>query len=380
MIVPAKVKRIAVLRRLTQGIGLLLGLAGVAVPAMTHIVFPGLHCHACPLSVTICPVGILQSLIKTGLPLYPLAFVALYGVVLGRWWCGWVCPFGLVNDMCAEAGKPNRTRQTVFLVAGAVSGAAFVLISLFTSIGWLSVVTLTISVSSLVAFFIPAAGASPAKHGLSRVLVPVAFLLFTFLFPVLLVFSGANPVLLAAGIAGAALLLSGSIIYFIKRKKSFFLKYSVLFLTLGFAVIGGDTFFCKLCPSAAASAAIPYAAIEPAFIPGGMYIAKLGILAVTVCMMLLISRFFCRFLCPLGALLGLTNKVSLLKIIRDPGCDVADKSVCSYACIRSCIMGIKTIAQKRILTQTDCIKCGKCIEACPHGFLHFSTRTEKAQP
>jgi ferredoxin len=34
-------------------------------------------------------------------------------------------------------------------------------------------------------------------------------------------------------------------------------------------------------------------------------------------------------------------------------------------------MGIKDIHKQRVLTQTDCIKCGKCIQSCPNSHLHY---------
>ena len=95
-----KAPRLRLLRRGTQSLGLLLGLLGFTGIGMTHLIFPGLHCYSCPLAVTICPIGLVQNLVANGtVPFYWLGFVALYGLLLGRGWCGWFCPFGTLNDL-----------------------------------------------------------------------------------------------------------------------------------------------------------------------------------------------------------------------------------------------------------------------------------------
>lgn len=167
------------------------------------------------------------------------------------------------------------------------------------------------------------------------------------------------------------LVMGSGMILYLKIKKAFILKFIIFILTIGLAVFALDTLFCKLCPSAAISASLPYLIINPDFVPGTMYWIKLGILFFIVFCLLAISRFFCRYICPVGAFLGLTNKISFLKITRDKGCDTADKKICKYACLKSCVMGITDIHKQQVLTQTDCIKCGKCIESCPHSHLHF---------
>jgi len=74
---------------------------------------PGLHCYSCPSSVLACPVGSLQSIvaadgflagIATGRAdalavLAVLGFLLAIGFVAGRVACGWVCPFGFLQDL-----------------------------------------------------------------------------------------------------------------------------------------------------------------------------------------------------------------------------------------------------------------------------------------
>ncbi len=62
---------------------------------------PGLNCYACPYAVTACPIGSLQYFVAYGrlhLAPYILGFLALLGTIFGRFICGWICPFGLLQD------------------------------------------------------------------------------------------------------------------------------------------------------------------------------------------------------------------------------------------------------------------------------------------
>lgn len=70
---------------------------------------PGLNCHSCPTSLFSCPLGILQNVmasfkvypLKIILPpfFYVVGFFLLFGIALGRFVCGWLCPFGLIQDL-----------------------------------------------------------------------------------------------------------------------------------------------------------------------------------------------------------------------------------------------------------------------------------------
>lgn len=70
---------------------------------------PGLNCYSCPASTTSCPIGSLQQLfggIRPALEsgqfyfgLYVVGFMGVMGGVLGRAVCGWLCPFGLIQDL-----------------------------------------------------------------------------------------------------------------------------------------------------------------------------------------------------------------------------------------------------------------------------------------
>ncbi len=63
---------------------------------------PGLNCYSCPGAIGSCPIGSLQAAagtVKYGFSLYIIGFISLIGVLFGRLICGWVCPFGLFQDL-----------------------------------------------------------------------------------------------------------------------------------------------------------------------------------------------------------------------------------------------------------------------------------------
>ncbi len=63
---------------------------------------PGMNCYSCPGAVASCPIGALQALLNQNgfqIPFGVLGFFFLFGSLLGRTICGWLCPFGLVQDL-----------------------------------------------------------------------------------------------------------------------------------------------------------------------------------------------------------------------------------------------------------------------------------------
>lgn len=62
--------------------------------------FPGLNCYACPLARFSCPMGTFQHFIGLRtIPYYVLGFIGVIGVSLGRFICGWICPFGFFQEL-----------------------------------------------------------------------------------------------------------------------------------------------------------------------------------------------------------------------------------------------------------------------------------------
>lgn len=75
---------------------------------------PGLNCYSCPGALGACPIGALQASL-TGrtnkFPAYVLGFLLLFGALFGRLVCGWLCPFGLVQDLLHKIPFPKKLRR-----------------------------------------------------------------------------------------------------------------------------------------------------------------------------------------------------------------------------------------------------------------------------
>lgn len=81
-------------------------------------------------------------------------------------------------------------------------------------------------------------------------------------------------------------------------------------------------------------------------------------------MNLVIPRFFCRVLCPLGAMLGVLSRFSIWRIERDP-----DKCTDCGLCLKGCEGACDPQTQLR---KSECFVCFNCIEDCPHDALSFA--------
>ena len=63
---------------------------------------PGLNCYSCPGALGSCPIGSLQAVLdssKFTFSCYIFGFLMIFGSLFGRFICGWLCPFGFVQDM-----------------------------------------------------------------------------------------------------------------------------------------------------------------------------------------------------------------------------------------------------------------------------------------
>jgi polyferredoxin len=254
--------KLATGRRITQGLGIVLGLFGATGIGMTHILFPGLHCYACPWAVTVCPIGLAQNLVIFGtVPFFWLGAMVVYGLAAARGFCGWFCPFGTLNDLLSF--RRRRIRSSL-------------------------------------------------SYG----------------------------------------------------------KFLVLLGTLLGAWALTDTIFCKLCPAASIEASLPYLFLGVAKV-NGPFLVHMATLGASILGMVLVARFWCRYACPMGAVLSLFNRVSLLHLWWNR----AECTACG-ACVSSCPMGIDP---RREHDGHNCIKCGACADACaPESLrLRYGLRRER---
>lgn len=229
---------------------------------------PVLNCYSCPGALTSCPIGSIQASIAGKgfhFPKYAVGLVILFGILAGRWFCGYLCPFGFFQDLVYKIPVPKRR-----LVGKAVK-----------VISYLRYVILAV---------------------------------FVFLLPF-----------------------------------AFKDKFGVT-----------DPYFCKyICPSGLLFGALPLMAVNEALrnAAGVLFANKLAIALLVTVLSSFIFRPFCRFICPLGALLGMCNPISFygLKINKE-------KCVNCGVCERTCKFGIPTYKKPN---SPDCIRCNECLKACP---------------
>ena len=73
---------------------------------------PGLNCYSCPAAGAACPIGALQSVEngnKYHISYYVMGFLLITGAFLGRFVCGFLCPFGFFQDLLYKIRVKKRT-------------------------------------------------------------------------------------------------------------------------------------------------------------------------------------------------------------------------------------------------------------------------------
>ena len=150
-----------------------------------------------------------------------------------------------------------------------------------------------------------------------------------------------------------------------------YVKYvvlAVMVVLLPIAAVNGAgmsvPYFCKyICPQGALEGAIPLSVVSSSIRAalGKLFTWKSIVLLAVIAASVFFYRPFCKWLCPLGAFYALFNRVSLLHM------QVINwKCVSCGTCARVCKMDVD-------ITQTpdhsECIRCGMCITACPTGAI-----------
>lgn len=77
---------------------------------------PGLNCYSCPGAVASCPLGTLQNALSSvsyRIPMYIFGILLLFGLFLGRVICGFLCPFGLLQDLLYKLPLPKIKKNRV---------------------------------------------------------------------------------------------------------------------------------------------------------------------------------------------------------------------------------------------------------------------------
>ena len=77
-----------------------------------QVCVPGLNCYSCPGAVGACPIGSLQAVLsggRRGFSYYVTGTILLFGVIFGRLICGFLCPFGFIQDLLYKIRCRKRT-------------------------------------------------------------------------------------------------------------------------------------------------------------------------------------------------------------------------------------------------------------------------------
>ena len=79
-----------------------------------YVCVPGLNCYSCPGAAGACPVGAFQAVIgssKFRFSYYITGILILFGVLLGRFICGFLCPFGWFQELLHKIPSPKLSTK-----------------------------------------------------------------------------------------------------------------------------------------------------------------------------------------------------------------------------------------------------------------------------
>lgn len=365
---------------------------------------PVLNCYGGPLSVFACPIGSFQQIIGIHqIPWLPIGVFLLVGIVVGRMACGWVCPFGLWQDLLnkipLDRGRKSWLSFTLIALIGALvaAGLTAILKTQWWRVflyGWLPFTLVALLFSRLGNRDIPAKmwlGGFVASIGLALLVwlrLGASFgVVVGVVAMVLLSLTGRWFAAIAAAIAALFVVLIGptfhlgplagpalaivcavalaAIVLLLDRVAEVtlpatFLKFAfLLIVALVVAYKTGEPWFCKLCPQGTLEAGIPLVLWDPQGglrnLVGWLYFVKIGILLLVVLASISIKRPFCRLICPIGALYSVFNKFSLMHLKVSATCKTCER------CTKVCPMDIEV---HRNANQLECIRCLECKYAC----------------
>jgi polyferredoxin len=152
-----------------------------------------------------------------------------------------------------------------------------------------------------------------------------------------------------------------------KYRAEKYLRYTkymmlIVFVFLTSLLIG--FIFTDICPVGMLVGTFPILLLNPGkFVPNYFFPVALVIFILFIVLIFIIERGWCRYFCPVGALLGPFNKVSMLHI-------QVNTKECTHCnvCSNICPMGIDVPNMHR---DPECILCGKCVTECPKKHITF---------
>ncbi len=140
-----------------------------------------------------------------------------------------------------------------------------------------------------------------------------------------------------------------------------YLKYVVLAVTAAMAWITGELWITPYDPFNALGHLADFNELLTSYLVGFI------VLVITLLGSIVYDRFFCKYLCPAGALYGLIGKASPYAVrVEEDACIHCGK------CSRACPMNIDVMnAKNGKVTSAECINCNECVNVCPvQGAIH----------
>jgi len=137
-------------------------------------------------------------------------------------------------------------------------------------------------------------------------------------------------------------------------------KYGVLGILIALVILTGQPIFQDIDP------------FRALFNLDFRWGVPLAFLIVVLAASLIVGFPFCKYVCPLGAFLGLLQPLSLFKIRFSSSC--TNCKVCStVACDYGAIEPGETCPT---INQRECVRCGECLSRCPGGAISFTAKRE----
>ncbi len=134
-----------------------------------------------------------------------------------------------------------------------------------------------------------------------------------------------------------------------------YLKFVVLGVTVAMAWITGELWITPYDPFNALGHLADFNALITSYLVGFI------VLVVTLLGSVVYDRFFCKYLCPAGALYGLIGKVSPYSVRVNH-----DQCIRCGKCNKACPMNVEVMdAKNGRVTSMECINCNECVNACP---------------
>lgn len=151
-----------------------------------------------------------------------------------------------------------------------------------------------------------------------------------------------------------------------------YLKYAVLLLTVGMAWRLGTLWMAPYDPYSAYS---HITNLSESVKEDPLALIGFILLVVTILGSFVYERFFCKYLCPVGAFYGIIGKVSPTRVERN-------ENLCIHChlCNKACPVNIDVEKAVKVTT-AECINCNECVVACPKkGALEVKTARKAIQP